>query len=226
MTNIRDFGEDNHYVIRGHNPWLEPIFYSSSLGGVILAFFLWKMEVIGRKMFVALSVLFVLPSVAFMLLFYTFKRMTGLVLRNYELVEQPINLDRFTHRLVKEGREFLEKRNQDGKPFLLVLSTLQVHTALHASSPFAGRSRHGKYGDEVEELDWSVGEMLKALDKHNLADNTFVYFTSDNGGQVEEHGVNGNREGGYNGIYRGEYHGYIKYCPCSGSLSGFIELWF
>lgn len=42
-------------------------------------------------------------------------------------------------------------------PFLLVMSYLQVHTALFASNGFSGKSRHGIYGDAVEEMDWSVG---------------------------------------------------------------------
>ena len=52
-------------------------------------------------------------------------------------------------------------------------------------------------------MDWSVGELVKALDTLDIADDTFVYFTSDNGGHVEEKGILGNREGGWNGIYRG-----------------------
>lgn len=47
-------------------------------------------------------------------------------------------------------------RNADA-PFLLVVSYLQVHTALFSSKDFAGKSRHGAYGDAVEEMDWSVG---------------------------------------------------------------------
>ena len=61
----------------------------------------------------------------------------------------------------------------------------------------------GKYGDEVEELDWSVGEILKAIERLGIYDNTFVMFSSDHGGHVEEIGQAGNREGGHNGIYRG-----------------------
>ena len=69
-----------------------------------------------------------------------------------------------------------------------------------------GHSAHGPYGDEVEELDWSVGQILTALDKFNLMDNTIIYFSSDNGGHIEEHhGTLGYRMGGYNGIFRGLY---------------------
>ncbi|OXB70408.1 UNVERIFIED_CONTAM: hypothetical protein H355_003292 [Colinus virginianus] len=57
-----------------------------------------------------------------------------------------------------QGSVFLKgvRRNHDA-PFLLVLSYLHVHTALYASKIFRGKSRHGLYGDAVEEMDWSVG---------------------------------------------------------------------
>ena len=72
-----------------------------------------------------------------------------------------------------------------------------------------GHSAHGPYGDEVEEMDWSVGQILQALDKFKLMDNTIVYFSSDNGGHFEEHHVSGEyRTGGYNGPYRGELQCY------------------
>ena len=53
------------------------------------------------------------------------------------------------------------------------------------------------------ELDWSVGEILKALDRLGMHENTIVIFSSDHGGHVEEHGKDGDVQGGYNGIYRG-----------------------
>ena len=52
-------------------------------------------------------------------------------------------------------------------------------------------------------MDWSVGEILKALDRLGLAEDTFVVFSSDHGGHLEERGKAGNVEGGHNGIYRG-----------------------
>ena len=54
------------------------------------------------------------------------------------------------------------------------------------------------------ELDWSVGQIMASLRDLDLLNNTLVYFTSDNGGHIEEKGIHGNREGGFNGIYRGE----------------------
>ncbi len=79
----------------------------------------------------------------------------------------------------------------------------QVHEALHASARFRGQSQHGRYGDNVEELDWSTGEILDTLDRLEMRTNTLVYFSSDNGGHLEAAGKRGERLGGWNGIYPG-----------------------
>lgn len=50
------------------------------------------------------------------------------------------------------------RRRNSARPFLLFFSFLQVHTAMFASAAFRGTSRHGVYGDAVQEVDWSVGE--------------------------------------------------------------------
>jgi arylsulfatase len=68
---------------------------------------------------------------------------------------------------------------------------------LYASDRFRGRSRRGLYGDAVEELDWSVGEVLQTLAELKLDENTLVLFSSDNGGAV-----NLGEHGGSNGALR------------------------
>ncbi|MSU24042.1 MAG: arylsulfatase [Opitutus sp.] len=81
----------------------------------------------------------------------------------------------YTERAVK----FIEQ-NQD-RPFFFYLAHSMVHVPLHVSDKFRGKSTRGLFGDAVMELDWSVGEILAALKKHHLDDNTLVIFTSDNG---------------------------------------------
>src|ERR1043165_6777612 len=81
----------------------------------------------------------------------------------------------YTERAVK----FIE-RNQD-RPFFFYLAHSMPHVPLHVSAKFKGKSQQGLYGDVIMEIDWSVGEVLKALKKHNLEESTFVIFTSDNG---------------------------------------------
>ncbi|NWX63888.1 STS sulfatase, partial [Promerops cafer] len=133
--------------------------------------------------------------------FYHFRHLNCFLMRDHQIIQQPLSYENLTQRLTKEAMQFIE-RNTD-VPFLLVLSYLHVHTALYASEDFKGKSKHGLYGDSVEEMDWSVGQVLDVLEKHNLSDKTFVYFTSDQGAHVEEISSAGEVHGGYNGIYKG-----------------------
>ena len=132
--------------------------------------------------------------------------MNSILMRGHDVVEQPIRLyENLTQKFTQEGLEFLEARAGDEAPFLLLMPWVQVHTALHTSREFRGRSKHGAFGDNVEELDWSVGEILNALDRLNMKTNTFVYFSSDNGAHDDERNLRGDVCGGYNGVYKGEY---------------------
>lgn len=81
----------------------------------------------------------------------------------------------YTERAVK----FIE-RNKD-RPFFFYLAHSMPHVPLHVSRKFKGKSKQGLYGDVIMEIDWSVGEVLKALNKNGLEENTLVIFTSDNG---------------------------------------------
>jgi arylsulfatase A-like enzyme len=67
------------------------------------------------------------------------------------------------------------------RPFLLYVAHNMPHVPLHVSDKFRGKSARGLYGDVIEEIDWSVGEILGALKQHGLEQNTWVIFTSDNG---------------------------------------------
>lgn len=67
-------------------------------------------------------------------------------------------------------------------PFFLYLAHNAVHFPIYPGKKWAGKSPHGNYSDWVEEVDWSVGQVLEAVRKSGLAERTFVIFTSDNGG--------------------------------------------
>jgi uncharacterized sulfatase len=84
-----------------------------------------------------------------------------------------------TRRYTEEALRFIES-SQAG-PFFLYFAHTSPHRPLFASDRFRNRSEGGIFGDTVEEIDWSVGELLAALEHHGLADNTLVVFTSDNG---------------------------------------------
>lgn len=81
----------------------------------------------------------------------------------------------YTERAVK----FIE-RNRD-RPFFFYLAHSMPHVPLHVSDKFKGKSKQGLYGDVIMEIDWSVGEVMKALKQFKLEDNTLIIFTSDNG---------------------------------------------
>ncbi|XP_062041426.1 LOW QUALITY PROTEIN: steryl-sulfatase-like [Lepus europaeus] len=122
-------------------------------------------------------------------------------MRDFEVAQQPLDYENLTQRLTEEAAGFIWRNSQ--KPFLLLLSYVHVHTALFTSPEFAHRSWHGAYGDAVEELDWSVGQILQVLDKLGLASCTILYFSSHQGAHVEEVTATGEVHGGSNGIYRG-----------------------
>ncbi len=86
---------------------------------------------------------------------------------------------RIVERYTDEAVGFI-KANQ-AKPFLLYLPHNAVHTPIHPGAAFAGKSANGRFGDWVEEVDWSVGRVLDTLRELKLAERTLVVFTSDNG---------------------------------------------
>ena len=130
-----------------------------------------------------------------------FSKLVCILMRGFDVVEQPVNLDNLTVKFTNEAKHFID--NSKEKPFLLFMSYVKVHTALFSSPKFKGHSVHGSYGDNVEEMDWSVGEIVSALEEKNLLENTFIYFTSDQGPHLEEVMPSGEYCGGWKGQYRG-----------------------
>lgn len=74
------------------------------------------------------------------------------------------------------------------KPFFLYLATTSIHHPFTPAKRFNGTSDCGRYRDFVHEMDWIVAEVVAALEKLNLTDNTLVIFTSDNGGMLNQGG--------------------------------------
>ncbi len=98
---------------------------------------------------------------------------------NEKVLELDPDQSQFTRRLTERAIGFIE-RNKD-KPFFLYVPHIMPHVPIFASAKFKGTSRRGLYGDVVQELDWSVGEIMAALRKHGLDERTLVVFASDNG---------------------------------------------
>jgi arylsulfatase A len=101
------------------------------------------------------------------------------IMRNGEVVEETAHQETLTQRYAAEAVSFIERAQ--GGPFFLYLPHNMPHIPLFASEKFRGRSAGGIYGDVIEELDWSVGEVLAALKRLGLDRETIVFFASDNG---------------------------------------------
>jgi len=101
------------------------------------------------------------------------------LLRDTVALETHTNRDLLTPRYTEEALDFVEK--DDSKPFFLYLAYSYPHDPARASQRFHGVSGFGDYGDAVQEIDWSVGEITKALERKGLLSDTLMLFTSDHG---------------------------------------------
>jgi arylsulfatase A len=121
---------------------------------------------------------------------------------NDQKIEFPVDQKTLTRRYTEKAVEFI--RSAGSKPFLLFLAHTAPHIPLHASHGFHGRSSAGVYGDVVEELDWSTGELLSALKEQGVLDDTLVIVTSDNGPFFEGStaGLKGGKGNSWEGGYR------------------------
>ena len=119
------------------------------------------------------------------------------ILRGTEEIERPADQSTLTKRYTEEAVKFI--REKSGSPFFLYLAHTMPHVPLFRSEKFENVSLRGLYGDVVEELDWSMGEIVKTLHELGIDKNTLVIFTSDNGPWATQ-----KENGGSAGILRGE----------------------
>ena len=105
------------------------------------------------------------------------------LMRNGEVIEHPADQDTLTKRYTEEACAFLQANK--GRPFFLYLPHTMPHLPIHASETFRDKSRRGLYGDVIEEIDWSVGQILATLKACGVDKQTLVIFTSDNGPWIQ-----------------------------------------
>lgn len=101
------------------------------------------------------------------------------LLHNTQILEPEANRNHLTQQYTKQAVEFIG--NSKEKPFFLYMAHSYPHIPLHASEKFRGKSAIGFYGDVVQEIDWSVGEVMHTLEQNGLKEKTLVFFTSDHG---------------------------------------------
>jgi len=96
-----------------------------------------------------------------------------------KITELDPDQSQFTRRFTERAVDFIQRNK--AQPFFLYLPHVMPHVPIFASEKFKGRTQRGLYGDVMEELDWSIGQVMDSLKRLNLADNTLVIFFSDNG---------------------------------------------
>ena len=101
------------------------------------------------------------------------------LIRGREVEEFPANQELFTQRYTTEAVQWI-KANKD-RPFFLYMAHNMPHAPIFASKAFQGKSAGGRCGDVIEEIDWSVGQVMKAIKDAGGDEKTLVVFTSDNG---------------------------------------------
>ena len=118
------------------------------------------------------------------------------IFRNDDRIEHPTDQTTLTKRYTEEAVKFIE--DSKDQPFFLYVPYTMPHIPLFASDEFLDTSKRGLFGDVIEEIDWSVGQINDTLDRLGLSENTLVMFTSDNGPWMTK-----NNNGGTAGQLRG-----------------------
>jgi len=108
----------------------------------------------------------------------------AVLMRDDQVIEEPYDNALLTKRYTEEAVAYIRRRRD--RPFFLYLNHTMPHVPLGASPAFAGRSKRGPYGDAIEEIDWSTGQVLDALRETGQDRDTLVIFTSDNGPWLEK----------------------------------------
>lgn len=98
---------------------------------------------------------------------------------NRKIIERNVGMNNVVQKYNHAAVSFIKKHQN--KPFFLYLAHTMPHTKLGASKQFKGKSSRGLYGDVIEEIDWSTGQIINTLKQLNLDKQTLVIFTSDNG---------------------------------------------
>jgi len=121
------------------------------------------------------------------------------LMHNTEVIEQTAALDTLTERYTEQAKKFIDASKDS--PFFLYMPHTYPHIPLGASPRFRGKSPLGLYGDVVEEVDWSVGEVANSIKQNRIERETLILFSSDNGPWYQ--GSPGKLRGRKNTTYEG-----------------------
>ena len=114
------------------------------------------------------------------------------VFENDEIIQQPVDFTKLAEKYSNAATGFI-RANAGKNPFFFYMAFSHTHKPQFAGEMFTNSSIRGHFGDALSELDWQVGEIMKTINEIGIHDNTFVFFTSDNGPSlhVQENGGNG-----------------------------------
>ncbi len=135
-----------------------------------------------------------------------------------KVIERGPDQSQLTRRYTEHAVDFIDRKHD--QPFFLYVPHTMPHVPIYASEKFKGKSAAGLFGDVVMEIDWSVGQIMEALERHKLTDKTLVIFTSDNGPWL----IYGNHGGSARGLREGKltnFDGGMRE-PCIMSWPGHI----
>lgn len=124
------------------------------------------------------------------------------LLENDGIVDPDAHVTTITEHFTRRAAEFIDAEPR--RPFFLYLPHTRSHAPWMPNPRFAGKSKGGVYGDMVEEIDWSTGEILNHLERSGRAAETLVIFASDNGSSPSAaYGSNGSLRGGKGSTFEG-----------------------
>ena len=109
-----------------------------------------------------------------------------------DIIEQPVDLTTLADKYSEAATGFI-KENAGKNPFFLYMAFQHTHKPQFSGKRFTNTSIRGIFGDALSELDWQVGEIMDTINSTGISENTFVFFTSDNGPSLHmgPHGGNG-----------------------------------
>lgn len=133
-----------------------------------------------------------------------FENFAVTLFRNDSLITNRPNHSQFTKDFTSEALSFID--HSEGKPFFLYLAYTAPHAPIYPGEGFRGISGVSLYADAVEEIDWSVGQLVGKLKEKGLEENTLIIYTSDNGpwlGLGDQSGSAGPLRGGKMSTWEG-----------------------
>lgn len=125
------------------------------------------------------------------------------LLRDRTVIQADADQTQLTRVYTEAVTDFIARQTAQEKPFFVYLAHTFPHIPLFASESFKGQSKAGRYGDTIEEIDWSLGQIRAAVAAAGVTDNTLIVFTSDNGPWFQgDSGRRGRKGDGYDGAFR------------------------